>query len=271
MIFASITHDLQRMLNSIVRVCKDFGMELNEKKTTVVVIDKKAEANIKITVSSKQLEQEKDCKYLGTNISDDGKCIKEVTIRIALAKTAFWKHKELLESNVSLSLKKKMILSYIWSVVTYGSEAWKIIREVRNEINAFEFLIYRRILKISWKDRVSNKEVLERMGINMHLLNSIAKRKAAFFGHICRGSSGDDIETILEGRVEGIRSRGAQRRKWTDDIKDWFNIADYHGCKRTSNLRGRAVHFLSEMSNRAGEQAEKLSEFPIVFSENLPK
>ena len=51
----------------------------------------------------------------------------------------------------------------------------------------------------------------------MHLLNSTAKRKAAFFGHICRGSSGHDIEIILEGRVDDIRSRGAQRSKWTDD------------------------------------------------------
>ena len=47
----------------------------------------------------------------------------------------------------------------------------------------------------------------------MHLLSSIAKRKAAFFGHICRGSSGNDIVTILEWSVDGIRSRGAQRRK----------------------------------------------------------
>ena len=58
---------------------------------------------------------------------------------------------------------------------------------------------------------------------------SIAKRKAAFFGYICRGSSG--TMTILEGRVGGIRSRGAQRRKWTDDIKDWFNLKDYGSLK----------------------------------------
>ena len=32
-----------------------------------------------------------------------------------------------------------------------------------------------------------------------------------------------------------------------------------------------AVDFLPEISNRAGEQAEKLLEFPIVLSENLPE
>ena len=170
---------------------------------------------------------------MGTPISDDGKCIKEVKIRIALAKTAFWKHRELLKSNGSMSLKK-MIRSYIWSVVTYGSEAWTINKEVPDMINAFKCWVYRRVLKISWKDRVSNKEVLERIGIKTHLLSSIAKRKAAFFGHICRGSSGKDILTNLEGRVVGTRSQGAQRRKWTDDVKDWFNIKDYGSLKRLS-------------------------------------
>ena len=136
-----------------------------------------------------------------------------------------------------MSLKKKIIRSYIWSVVTYGSEAWTINKEVRDKINAFECWVYRRVLKISWKDRVSNKEVLERMGIKMRLRSSIAKRKAAFFGHIGRGSSGRDILTNLEGRVVGIRSQGAQRRKWTDDVKDWFNIKDYGSLKRLSEDR----------------------------------
>ena len=74
-ILASSTHDLQRMLNSIVRVSRDFGMELNEKTTKIMVIQKKPETNIKIIVNGKQLEQVKDYKHLGTNISDDGKCI----------------------------------------------------------------------------------------------------------------------------------------------------------------------------------------------------
>ena len=37
----------------------------------------------------------------------------------------------------------------------------------------------------------------------------------------------------------------------------------------TSNLGG--CKFLPEISSRAGEQAEKLPEFPIVPSENLPE
>ena len=98
-----------------------------------------------------------------------------------------------------------MIRNYVWSVVTYGSEAWTIYKEIRNKISAFECWVYSGVLKISWKDRVSNEDLLERMRIKMRLLSYIAKRKAAFFEHICRGSSGKDTLPILEGRVNGTR------------------------------------------------------------------
>ena len=74
-ILADSEQNLQRILNNIIRECKDFGMKLNGKKTKVMVIEKKPQTRIKIIVNRKQLEQVKDYRYLGTNISDDGRCI----------------------------------------------------------------------------------------------------------------------------------------------------------------------------------------------------
>ena len=50
------------------------------------------------------------------------------------------------------------------------------------------------------------------MGIDSNQMDSNAKREAEFFGHIYKGSSGDDLITVVEGCVEGMRLRGAQRR-----------------------------------------------------------
>ena len=75
----------------------------------------------------------------------------------------------------------------------------------------------------------------------MRLLSSIAKRKAdAYSGHIARGSSRKDMLTILEGRIDGIRSRGAQRRRWTDDVKDW-QWRFYRGPRPPKNFLGPFV------------------------------
>ena len=100
-----------------------------------------------------------------------------------------------------------MIHSSIWSVVALGSKVWTIDKEIWNKINSFEAWIYHRILEISWKDRVSNEEVLQKIGIDGYLMDSIAKRKAAFFECICRGSNGDDFVAIVEVCIEGIRTQ----------------------------------------------------------------
>ena len=52
---------------------------------------------------------------------------------------------------------KKVILSYIWSVVVYGSEVWTINIERQNSINEFICWMYHMVLTISLTDRVSNR------------------------------------------------------------------------------------------------------------------
>ncbi|KAG1679871.1 hypothetical protein GQR58_012782 [Nymphon striatum] len=50
------------------------------------------------------------------------------------------------------------------------------------------------------------------------LLQSILKRKASFFGHIARGSAGEELKMIV---AEGWRKigRGRRRRRWMDDLE----------------------------------------------------
>ncbi|KAG1676399.1 Thymidine phosphorylase [Nymphon striatum] len=52
----------------------------------------------------------------------------------------------------------------------------------------------------------------------MFLLQSILKRKASFFGHIARGSTGEELKMII---AEGWRKvgRGRRRRRWMDDME----------------------------------------------------
>ncbi|KAG1662298.1 Alpha-ketoglutarate-dependent dioxygenase alkB 3 [Nymphon striatum] len=63
------------------------------------------------------------------------------------------------------------------------------------------------------------QEVLQRMGLQeTFLLQSILKRKASFFGHIARGSAGEELRMIV---AEGWRKvgRGRRRRRWMDDLE----------------------------------------------------
>ncbi len=236
---AETEQDIQNMIDRLCKVCKDYGMSLNAKKTKVMIISKDENNNIgNIKAEGTDLEMVKDYKYLGTWVTSDGRCIEEVKRRIGKAKNEFWSCKEFLRSDINLQLKKKLLDTYIFSVISYGSETWTYNKDIKSRIEAFEMWCYRRLLKISWKYKITNKCVLERMGMkNCTLLRRLATRKVKFAGHVMRGSSGKVTSLILEGLIEGKRDRGRQRRTWSDDLKEWLNINRFVDIKRKAEER----------------------------------
>src|SRR6188768_1503011 len=80
------------------------------------------------------------------------------------------------------------------------------------------------MLKISWKDRITNVEVLQRMHTSLHFMSNMKKRKLECAGHVMRGSSGETHLYILEGKIYGKKPRGRPRRIWMDDITEWTGL-----------------------------------------------
>lgn len=54
------------------------------------------------------------------------------------------------------------------------------------KLPAFELWIYRRLLRISWSDRISYREILRRIGQECELVTIIKQRKKAYLGHLMR-------------------------------------------------------------------------------------
>src|SRR5437870_3424587 len=98
---------------------------------------------------------------------------------------------------------------------------------MQKKIDAFEFWCYRRMLKISYVDRVTNNEVIKRMHTELHFRRAMWKRKMEFTDHVLRGSSGNSHPCILEGKVCGKRFRGRPRLTWTGDIMKWTNLKNF--------------------------------------------
>ena len=112
---------------------------------------------------------------------------------------------------------------------------------------------YRRLLKISWTEKVTNEEVRSRLQIeNSYLITQFKKLKMSFFGHIKRH---DTLEkTILEGKLEGKRKRGKPRRVWTDDIKNWLEMS----VKKAGNL----AHDRDQYRRHSQAATSQATDFP---------
>ena len=94
-----------------------------------------------------------------------------------------------------------------------------LIKKIERKINAFEMWTFRRMGKVSWKDKKTNEEVCTTLNIRPELLKTIKSRKLKYFGHTKR--HGSVCRQIMDGKVEGKRKRGRPLRTWIDDVKNW--------------------------------------------------
>ena len=149
----------------------------------------------------KQLENVKCFKYLGSMLTDDGRCICEMKSRIALAKALFNKNLYLFTTKLDINLTKKLVKCYVWSMALYGAETWTLWARDQKRLESFQIWCWRRMEKISWTDHVRNEEVLLRVNEQRNILHEIRKRKVNWIGHILRRNC--LLEQVIEGKIKG--------------------------------------------------------------------
>ena len=79
---------------------------------------------MQIKVNNRELKEVDHFKYLGSALTRDGYCTREIKIRIAIAKEAFNRKISLLTSKLKIKLKNKLVTCYVWSIALHGSETW---------------------------------------------------------------------------------------------------------------------------------------------------
>ena len=204
---------LQESLDIVDRESEKVGLGLNAKKTVTMVISKKTETpTCKERLKNFILDQVESFKYLGAAIGCDGRNKREIRIRIAQAKNVFAQLSKILTNpRISFKTRKRLLDCHISPIMKYGSEAWTINNKAVNSINAAEMWCLRRMLKISYLDRVTNEEVLRRAGVRKNLCRNIRKTQATFFGHIMRRRGLEHMVTA--GRIEGKQAEGDNERR----------------------------------------------------------
>ena len=176
----------------------------------------KVEGEVDITINGTRVEQVKSFKYLGHTMTEDGKCETEIKCRIAQAKEAFGNRKELLTKSLKTATKIKIIKTLVWTTLLYGSETWTLKKEDIRKLEALEMWLWRRMEKIRWTDRITNEEVLNRVGVGRSLIEVLRNRKKKWIGHVLRGDG--LLKEVIDGRMEGKRGRGRPRLGMLDDL-----------------------------------------------------
>lgn len=226
-VIADSPEDLQTLLNRINEASLRAGLKMNAKKTKFMIIsrNKTPYDNVAIKISNKIIERVHSFKYLGSWLYEKWDSNKEINCRIEMARSTFFKFKKILCNNqININLRLRYMKCYVWSVLLYGVETWTLKATNMNRLESFEIWCYRRMLRISWTDRLTNEEVLSLLNKDRELIRLIKIRKTSYFGHIMRGSKYEQLQLILQGKIEGRRGRGRKQMSWLQNIKEWTGI-----------------------------------------------
>ena len=115
--------------------------------------------------------------------------------------------------------------SLVISIFLYVCESWTLTAELKRRIQAKEMRCYRKILRISYKDHVTNENVRTKIqqaiGPHEDLLTIVERRRLQCYGHVSRSSR---LAKTLQGTVKGGRRQGRQRKRWEDNIREWTGL-----------------------------------------------
>ena len=148
---------LQRIMDALNDAGKDYGMKINRKKTKLMRISKQPGKVVKLFIDGYQIEQVSSFCYLGSMTTEDGRSEKEIKCRIGMAKSKFYDNLKIFTGQLSTTTMIKLLA---WSVALYAAEAWTMRKVDTQRFEAFEMWCWRKMFKISYKEHVTNDEVL---------------------------------------------------------------------------------------------------------------
>ena len=106
-----------------------------------------------------------------------------------------------------LLTKVCLVKAMVFPVVLYGCESWTIKKAEHRRIDAFELWCWRRLLRVPWTARRSNKSILKEISPGCSLEGLMLKLKLQYFGHLMQRA--DSFEkSLMLGKIEGRRRMG---------------------------------------------------------------
>ena len=111
-------------------------------------------------ISSQQIDGETVTDFIlgGSKITADGDCSHEIKRRLLLGRKVMTNLDSIFRSrDIILPTKIRLVKAMVFPVVLYGCENWTIKKAEYQRIDAFELWCWKRLLRVPWTTRSSNK------------------------------------------------------------------------------------------------------------------
>ncbi len=217
------TH-LQEKTDRTGRFAKQIGLNINISKTQVMCINSTTQAPI--TVDGNSLDYVEEFTYLGSLLSKDNACSRDIGIRLGKARSTFaclqtiWKSKQ-----YSLKTKIQLYNSNVKSVLLYGSECWRVVESDMKKINSFHNGCLRKICRIFWPEKISNEDLYRKTNCRNVVLE-IKHRRLRWLGHVLRMDQNRIPKVALRWTPPGKRKQGRPKTTWRRTVTSELKMAN---------------------------------------------
>ena len=201
-----------KLTEGLVNNGKKIGLRLNVPKTKYMMVGPTLEQQDFIKVDGEEIERVDNFVYLGSCLCEDGNVEKDVKIRIGKGGATFQKMKNVWRAKkLSLKLKLRIYNAIILPTLLYASETWKVYKSTGKRLDAFHRKCLRSILRITWRDKVTNEVVMKRTGAQE--VQTIMKvRRMRYLGHVMRMDPQRLTHTVSEWNPIGGKISQMEKR-----------------------------------------------------------
>ena len=140
-------------------------------------------------IDGETMETVTDFIFLGSKIIADGDFSLEIKRHLFLGRKAMTHRDSIFKSrDITLPTKVHRVKSMVFPVVIYGCENWTIKKAECRRNDAFELWCWRRLLRVPWTARRSNRSILKEISLEYSLEGLMMKWKFQYFGHLMQGT-----------------------------------------------------------------------------------
>ena len=180
-LMAESEEELKSLLMKVKEESEIVGLKLNIQKTKIM-------ASGPITsweIDGETVGTVSDFILGGSKITADGDCSREIKGRLLLGRKVMTNLGSIFKSrDITLPTNVRLVKAMVFPVVMYGCESWTVMKAECRRIDAFGLWCWRRLLRVPWTARRSNKSILREISPGCSLEGLMLKLKFQYFGHL---------------------------------------------------------------------------------------
>ncbi|KAJ8405980.1 hypothetical protein AAFF_G00308680 [Aldrovandia affinis] len=137
------------------------------------------------------------------------------------------------------AIKLCLYMSVVIPTATYACETWMRTASITNMLDVFHRRCLRTILRISWRDHITNEEVMRRTGALLSDMVSDRRRRLA--GHVLRLPRERPVSVAMDWVPEGGKRKRGRPKTWRHTFKEDLSEmgVSWHGAWRVASDRCR--------------------------------